>query len=101
MQTGNLFSGFSVPQKGEIFETLLSHKNLVIERIVSADELSPKQYRQAQDEWVALLQGTATLEVDGKIIELNTGDYLFLPADTPHAVKRASHGALWLAIHLY
>ncbi|MXS85479.1 cupin domain-containing protein [Nitrosomonas sp. HPC101] len=101
MQTGNLFTGFSVPQQGETFETLLSHKNLVIERIVSAAELSPQQYRQAQDEWVVLLKGTATLEADGKTIELNAGDYLFLPANTPHTVKRASHGALWLAIHLY
>jgi len=101
MQTGNLFAGFSVPQKGETFETLLSHKNLVIERIISTDELSPQQYRQTQDEWVALLQGTAILEVDGKTVELNTGDYLFLPANTPHTVKQASRGALWLAIHLY
>lgn len=101
MQTGNLFTGFSVPQKDETFETLLSHKNLVIERIISTDELSPQQYRQTQDEWVALLQGTAILEVDGETVELNTGDYLFLAANTPHTVKQASRGALWLAIHLY
>lgn len=101
MQTGNLFTGFSTPREGETFETLLSRKNLVIERIVSSAELSPQKYQQVQDEWVVLLKGTAILEVDGKTIELNTGDYLFLPANTPHTVKWTSHGALWLAVHLY
>lgn len=101
MQTGNLFTGFSTPREGETFETLLSRKNLVIERIVSSAELSPQKYQQVQDEWVVLLKGTAILEVDGKTIELNTGDYLFLPANTPHTVKWTSHGALWLAVHVY
>ncbi len=101
MQTGNLFTGFSTPRKGETFETLLSRRNLVIERIVSSAELSPQKYQQVQDEWIALLKGTAILEVDGKTIELNTGDYLFLPANTPHTVKWTSHSALWLAVHLY
>lgn len=73
----------------------------MIERIVSSAELSPQKYQQVQDEWIALLKGTAILEVDGKIIELNTGDYLFLPANTPHTVKWTSHGALWLAVHVY
>lgn len=99
MQTGNLFTGFSTSRKGETFETLLSRRNLVIERIVSSAELSPQKYQQVQDEWIALLKGTAILEVDGKTIELNTGE--FLPANTPHTVKWTSHGALWLAVHVY
>lgn len=101
LQTGNLFSGLTTPEKNETFETLFAHKNMVIERIVSSADLSPQKYQQAQDEWVALLKGVAVLEVEGKNIELNTGDYLFLPANTPHTVKWASHGALWLAVHLY
>lgn len=101
MQTGNLFADAQPPAQGERFEALLSHKNLVIERIVSSADITPTQYVQTQDEWVAMIQGEATLEVAGTLVELRTGDYLFLPAGTPHTVRRVSEGALWLAVHLH
>ena len=56
---------------------------------------------QAQDEWVVLLRGEATLEVAGEAVELSTGDYIFLPSGTAHTVKSASESALWLAVHLH
>jgi len=101
MRTGNLIAGTEAPLEGERFETLLTHKNLVIERIVSSAAMTPTEYVQPQDEWVAILRGEATLEVAGEAIELHSGDYLFLPADTPHTLLRVSEGALWLAVHLH
>ncbi len=101
MQIGNLFTDTATPSEGERFETLLTHRNLVIERIVSSATITPVEYVQPQDEWVVLLSGTAVLEVNGKSATLHTGDYLFLPANTPHIVKQVSQGALWLAVHLY
>ena len=101
MQIGNLFVGTDPPREGERFETLLAHRNLVIERIVSAAALTPTEYVQEQDEWVALLRGEATLDVAGKTVTLRSGDHLFLPAGTPHRVRQASDGALWLAVHLH
>ncbi len=101
MQTGNLFADAEPPSEGERFEALLRHKNLVIERIVSSAAITPTRYVQAQDEWVAMIQGEATLEVDGALFELRAGDHLFLPAGTPHTVRRVSEGALWLAVHLH
>ncbi|MET3134369.1 cupin 2 domain-containing protein [Oxalobacteraceae bacterium GrIS 1.11] len=101
LKTGNLFLDAEAPPEGERFETLLGHKNLVIERIVSSSATTPALYVQTQDEWVALLQGNATLEVAGEAVELQAGDYLFLPAGTPHTVRRVSDSALWLAIHLH
>jgi len=101
MRIDNLFANAAPPPQGERFEALLSHKNLVIERIVSSAAITPTPYVQTQDEWVAMLQGEATLEVAGETVELRSGDYLFLPAGTPHTVRRVSEGALWLAIHLH
>ncbi|HEV8694337.1 MAG TPA: hypothetical protein VGQ93_09170, partial [Lysobacter sp.] len=66
MRTGNLFVDTGAPAEGERFETLLSHKNLAIERIVSSAAMTPTEYVQTQDEWVAILQGEATLEVAGE-----------------------------------
>lgn len=101
MQTGNLFDHAGAPASGERFEALLRHRNLVIERIISSATISPTEYVQAQDEWVAMLQGEAILEVAGAVRELHSGDYLFLPAGTPHMVLRVSDGAVWLAVHLH
>jgi cupin 2 domain-containing protein len=101
MRTGNLFADAAPPSAGERFETLLSHKNLVIERIVSSSAITPQQYVQPQDEWVVLLQGEATLRVAGESVELKSGDHLFLPRGVPHMVERVSQGSIWLAVHLH
>ena len=101
MQSGNLLVDAVAPGEGERFDTLLVHRGLVIERIVSSAGVSSTEYVQAQDEWVVLLQGEAALEVAGEVIDLHAGDYVFLPAGTPHTVRRVSQGALWLAVHLH
>lgn len=100
-QTENLFANSEAPGEGERFDILLAHRNLVIERIVSSSAPGEKEYLQAQDEWVLMIRGEATLEVAGDTTSLKSGDYLFLPAGTPHAVRSVSDGALWLAVHLH
>ena len=98
---GNLYEDALPPAKGERFDTLLSHQGLVIERIVSTSKIELQEYVQQQDEWVVLLTGEATLDVAGSKVALKAGDYLFLPAGTPHMVRQVSDGALWLAVHLH
>jgi len=98
---GNLYEDALPPATGERFDTLLSHQGLVIERIVSTSKIEAREYVQEQDEWVVLLTGEAMLEVAGREVPLKAGDYLFLPARTPHSVQRVSDGALWLAVHLH
>ncbi|MGO4380648.1 cupin domain-containing protein [Pseudoduganella sp. RAF53_2] len=95
----NFFAGATPPAEGERFDTLLSHGGLRIERIVSTCRIESQLYVQEEDEWVILLQGEALLDVDGAEVPLKSGDYLFLPARTPHSVQRVSDGALWLAVH--
>lgn len=101
MRPANLFSDAAPPAVGERFDTILSHRNLVIERIVSSSNSAPQEYVQAQDEWVVLLQGEALLQLGDTPVPLKAGDHLFLPAGQPHTVLRSSEGAMWLAVHLY
>ncbi len=101
MKSGNLFADATPPTEGERFETLLSHRNLVVERIISSAAIVPTAYVQTQDEWVLLGKGEAVLDVAGERHELKAGDYLFLPAGVPHTVLSTSQGALWLALHLH
>ncbi|WP_081986718.1 cupin domain-containing protein [Chitinibacter sp. ZOR0017] len=97
--SGNLFAAATPPASGELFSVLLERPDLLIERIVSSDQLSPTLYCQTQDEWVVLLQGEASVQLGAERVQLQAGDYLFIPAQTPHQVLATSAGALWLAIH--
>lgn len=98
----NLFVG-RPPSRGEQFSQLLCCRNLVIERILSSPRPDGIEYDQEQDEWVALLQGRASIELAGRTMELESGDTLFIPAHTRHRVLSTSTEphCIWLAIHLY
>ena len=101
MHKGNLFAGSEPPAEGERFEALLTHRNLVVERIVSSDGPKSETFTQAQDEWVVLVRGTAVLRMEEERVEMTPGDYVFIAAGVPHAVESTSEGALWLAVHLH
>ena len=101
MSAGNLFENGSPPAAGERFDVLLEHRNLLVERVVSSANITPKTYVQSQDEWVLLVRGEAEIEVAGEAVVLKPGDHLFLPSGTAHTVKSASEGAIWLAFHLH
>jgi len=96
----NLYD-YTVPKKDETFDTLLEHKNIKIIRIVSSDKLEAKVYCQAEDEWVIVLEGEATLIIDDEKRHLRKGDSFFIPAQTSHKVLAAKSGTLWLAVHIY
>lgn len=93
----------SLPNK-ELFESLVSTDNILIERIISTGQVTPpgEWYDQDRDEWVILLQGFASLAyADGSLVKLAAGDYLFIPAHQKHRVEFTSAGppCIWLAFH--
>ncbi len=96
----NLFD-YTTPKTGESFTTLLEHKNIKINRIVSSDNLEPIEYIQDEDEWVVVLEGEATLLIDGVEKKLTKGETLFIPAKTPHRVIETKKETLWLAVHIH
>ena len=90
---------YATPSIGEEFTTLLEKKDIKIARIVSSDKLEDKEYSQAENEFVILLEGKATLEIEGKNVTLNIGDTLYIPAKTKHKVLATQKGTLWIAVH--
>jgi cupin 2 domain-containing protein len=103
----NFFApGENSHSRSEIFETLVRTPDLFIEKIVSNGQSTPsgEWYDQEQDEWVILLSGTATLifEKNG-ILEMNSGDYLLIPAHCRHRVEQTSEepNCIWLAINYH
>jgi cupin 2 domain-containing protein len=99
----NLFADLPADASGEGFTTLFDNGSAKIERIVSHSQASPEGfwYDQADDEWVIVLRGDATLEfADGELVELTPGDYLTISSHTRHRVARTSAATIWLAVHL-
>ena len=92
---------YILPQNGETLTSLLEHKNIKINRIVSSDKIEPIEYLQEEDEWVLLLQGKATLLIKNKEVILSEGDTLFIPAKTPHSVMKTEKNTLWITVHIY
>ena len=90
---------YKIPSIGEDFTTLFEKEKIKIVRIVSSDTLETKEYCQEEDEFVILLEGSAKLDIEGRVVTLNRGDTLFIPAETKHKVLLAQQGTLWLAIH--
>jgi cupin 2 domain-containing protein len=85
----------------ETIETLENSSTIRIERIVSNGSASPEGFwhDQAEDEWVFLHQGTATLQYyDGRTVTVNAGDHLLIPAHAKHRVQSVSEDAVWIAV---
>ena len=94
----NIFK-YTTPEVGEDFKSLFKNENIDIVRIVSSEKLEDKLYVQDVDEFVVLLEGEATLSINGKEIILKKGDTLFILAKEPHRVLKTKKGTLWLAIY--
>ncbi len=100
-KTINILEYAVTPESGETINLLLNHKNIKINKIVSSDDIDHIEYCQDEDEWILLLEGSATLECDGKVLELKRGDSLLIPSKTTHRVKKVEKGTIWLTVHIY
>jgi cupin 2 domain-containing protein len=100
----NLYSNIPEHAQEELFTTLLDNPGCRIERIVSYGEASQEGfwYDQAWDEWVLLLQGSAELDLDDRMVRLKPGDHLLIPAGLRHRVIKTDleEPTVWLAVHL-
>ena len=94
-----------VPERDEIFDTLLQSKDMRIERIVSHGHASPDGfwYDQGQDEWVIVLRGSARLrfEDESDSVEMSPGAFVHIRAHVRHRVEWTTpdEPTVWLAVH--
>lgn len=99
----NIFQNIPSNLSAEVFEDVIKHKDVRIERIISKGHSSPDQgwYDQEEHEWVMVLQGAGTLAFeDGSTQTLKAGDYLNIPAHTKHKVSWTDPDqvTVWLAV---
>ncbi|NML15034.1 cupin domain-containing protein [Azohydromonas caseinilytica] len=100
---GNLFASLPQHPASEVFDTLLDHDSVRIERIVSQGHTAPAEgwFDQDEHEWVLVLEGAGRLLFeDGREVELRRGDHLHIPAHVRHKVSWTDPQRLtvWLAV---
>ena len=104
MKPQNIFSNIPHNPEKELFESLIKHDTVTIERIISKGQKSPESgwYDQEKNEWVMVLKGRAVLAFeDQSSIQLNEGDFINIPSHKKHKVAWTDpdNETIWLAVH--
>lgn len=99
----NLLAGLPQALNEEVFEDIVSGQDVRIERILSHGQSSPESgwYDQDESEWVMVLSGFGVIEFeDGRIVKLEQGDHVNIPAHCKHKVKQTAQDEItvWLAV---
>ena len=98
----NIFENILINKESEEFIEILKNKNIRIERIVSNGQISPKDfwYKQEENEFVLLLEGSAIIEFEENQVSLERGDYINIKAHVKHRIKYTSkdEATIWLAV---
>ncbi len=97
---GRLFGPSDAPSSGERVHPLVGISDVVIEEIVSSAQPDPVVYDQPHHEWVVVIGGSATVQVEGEAVPLTTGDWLSIPPRVRHRVTATDQGTVWLAVHV-
>ncbi|ATJ81683.1 cupin domain-containing protein [Halomonas beimenensis] len=99
----NLYASLPEDLSTEVFDVLVRHEAVTIERIVSRGHRSPPSgwYDQAQHEWVVVLKGEAVLAFEDEEIRLTPGSHVDIPAHRRHRVAWTTPvtDTIWLAVH--
>lgn len=98
----NIFDELPQQLPKEVVQTLIQATDVRIERIISHGHASPSDfwYDQPNHEWVIVLKGAARLQFEDKMIEMNPGDFLNIPAFKKHRVDWTTpdEQTIWLSV---
>lgn len=102
---GNFFKiPENLPGDFELFQSIISNENILVERIISTGQFTPENQwlEQEKNEWVIVLNGEAEIQIESEPVrKMLAGDYLLIPGNTRHRVVSTSSSpeCVWLAIH--
>ena len=104
LHVSNVFGEQLPPDGHEHTHVLKETPTWRLELILSCNASTEDEewYDQTEHEWILLLRGSATLELQkpNEFLHLNLGDYLYLAPHRLHRVQRtdSSPGMIWLAL---
>lgn len=86
----NIWDLPNLPMPEELVNNLFTQGNIRVERIISTGQTSD-WLKQQEAEWVVLLAGAAIIEYqDGRLLELQAGDWVYLAPQVVHRVAYTS-----------
>ncbi len=99
----NFFDDIPIKFKDELIDIIAKSDTIRIERIISDNHSSPKNfwYDQDENEFFIVLKGEGIIEFEnGDKIKLKEGDYMVIPAHLKHRVDKTSEKekTIWLAV---
>ena len=98
----NLLTNLPTNLPEELTTVFLKGDQARIERIISTGHKSPPDfcYDQPESEWVLVLQGSARLQFEHRVVELLPGDSINIAAHQKHRVEWTSpdEPTVWLAV---
>jgi uncharacterized cupin superfamily protein len=100
VRTGRLLASSCAPLTGEAERTLAATGRVVVKQVLSGQLAGPVDYRQDEDEWALVVEGSAVLQVAGSQLELRVGDWVWLPAGIAHRLVRTEPGTSWVTVHI-
>ncbi|MCD9624476.1 cupin domain-containing protein [Rhabdothermincola salaria] len=99
VRRGRLEDGRQAPGVGETHHVLAHLGAVRVEHILSGHLERAERFVSDADEWVVVLTGSARLEIAGEVLDLAAGDWVTIPAATPHVLHETEPGTSWLAVH--
>lgn len=99
VRTGRLAPPTSAPDHGEDAIELCGSPAVSVSHILSGRLPAPIAYDQDTDELAVVLGGRAVVDVGGERLEMAAGDWVWLPAHTPHTLVHTDPATSWLTIH--
>jgi len=95
---GRLLDPDASPSAGEEVHRLAEVDHVVVDQILSGRLDGPVDYFPDVDEWFVVLHGRATLDVEDERLYLEPGDWVLIPAGTPHRLVETAMGTNWLTV---
>jgi hypothetical protein len=100
MTSGRLRAPGTAPATGERTEVLSAGAGWRVEQILSGRLDAPVDDLLDHVEWVMVVHGHAQLDLSGRVLELDAGDWVRIGPGLPHRVLSAEPGTSWLAVHV-
>jgi cupin 2 domain-containing protein len=100
IERGRLKEPGAAPASGESISVLASGPGWRIEQLLTGTLAAPIEDLLDHDEWVVVLSGGAVLDIDGDMVTMVTGDWVYLRAGVPHRVRSTEPPTSWLAVHV-
>lgn len=99
----NIFDQIPECASEEHMMELLAAGDIRIERIVSFGQATPEGfwYDQAESEWVVLLEGSAQLRFEDRLVDLAPGDWLNIPSGCRHRVEKTDENGRTVCLAVF